>query len=552
MSTDSTHPESVHVAEQRTLDELLRFWAAQHPEASALSNAAVSAEYQLGCPAWLDYRSIEVIVDQLARRFLTHGLKPGDAIAIQLPNTAELPLAILGAMRAGLIACPVSMLWRAHEIEQALVHMPVKGIISVHEFAGYSHGDMMCALAARHVNVRFIYGVGTNLADGQTPISDLFDPTISYSTDLDIFNEFPENDLDDVALVLWTVTSDGFKPVLWSHRELIAAGLQHVLAADVTIADRLLNPYPLTNIVGITGLFVPWLLSGTHLSQRHPFDYDGFLRQLCDEEISYTALPAPIAETLLRDGALVSGELELTRLGSVGWPEANTTIAIASETPPVPVYDIRNLNDMACHITARHAGANPAALELGGVHSLDGQHGPLVLLETRVRGRIQDTGSNSRAMAGSLYIRGLSVPNSATLTQLGHISRNSSNPWVHTGIRCTLVEDAANSALCAPPHAVIYHGGTVLREEELDLLYAGYDGFDDAAVFVVDDPVMGKRILAAAVPAPGASPSLQALKSYLENRNVAPFKQPEQIVLVRQIPRDECGHVRRDALLQQI
>lgn len=544
--------QTTHADERRTLDELLRFWANQHPHALALSNPAESMELQLGSPARLDFRSAEIIVNQIAARFLSQGLTPGDAIAIQLPNTAELPLVILGALRAGLMACPMPMLWRNHEIEQAFVHLPVKGIVSVHHFAGCAHGDMMCELAARHLTVRFVYGVGNDLSDGQTPISDLFDPTISYSTGLEIFEDFPENDVEDVALALWTVTPTGLKPVLWTHRELIAAGLQHVLSAGITTEDRLLNPYPLSSIVGVASLFVPWLLSGIHLAQHHPFDYDAFLRQLGDDEITYTVLPASIAEDLLNSGHLASGMLKLTGLGAVSWPHLYDPNRTPVEALPVPVYDIQNLNDIACHITARERDANPSALELGEVQTVDGQHGPLVLLEKRIRGRIQETGSNGSAMSGSLFVRGLSVPNTVTITELGHFTRDEVNSWIDTGIKCTLTEKASDSISFCLPHTLIYHGGTILRAAELDLLYAGYEDFDDAAVFAVDDPVIGTRILAAVVATSSMSPSLQAFRDYLESRNVAPFKQPEQIVLVEEIPRDDGGHVLREALLARL
>ncbi|MGI9387617.1 MAG: AMP-binding protein [Methyloligellaceae bacterium] len=538
--------------ERRTLDELLRFWAAQHPRAPAISNAAISAELQLGSPAELDYRGADIVINQIAARFLSHGLTPGDAVAIQLPNTAELALIILGAMRAGLMACPLPFLWRAHEIEQAFERLPVKGIVSVNQFGGHAYGQMMCELAARHLAVRFIYGVGKELTDGQTPISDLLDPTISYATALQVFQDFPENDVEDVALVLWTVTPKGYKPVLWTHRELIAAGLQHVLAAQITTQDRLLNPYPLSSIVGVTGLFVPWLLSGIHLGQYQPFDYQAFVHQLADDNVTYTVVPAPIAEHLLRDHKIASGTFKLFRLGSVTWPHLKPAGEPAPDERTLPIYDIQNLNDVACLIRARNGAGDNTAIELGEIQSVDSQYGRLVLLETRMRGRLQETDTSGSAVSGSLFVKGLSVPNTVTVTNLGHFTRETVDPWIDTGIACTLTENAGVGATLLPPQALISHGGTIVRATELDTLYAAYDAFDDAAAFTIDDPVMGNRILAAAVLASDAYLSVQDFKSYLEVQKVASFKHPELIVLVDEIPRDREGHVLRDLLLARL
>jgi mycobactin salicyl-AMP ligase len=69
---------------------------------------------------------------------------------------------------------------------------------------------------------------------------------------------------------------------------------------------------------------------------------------------------------------------------------------------------------------------------------------------------------------------------------------------------------------------------------------------------VLSDPVIGDRIFAAVLPRPGEAVSLEALKDFLAGRGVAPYKFPDKLLVVKQIPRDADGRVLRDEILRQV
>ncbi|MEZ5873632.1 MAG: hypothetical protein R3D30_01995 [Hyphomicrobiales bacterium] len=46
--------------------------------------------------------------------------------------------------------------------------------------------------------------------------------------------------------------------------------------------------------------------------------------------------------------------------------------------------------------------------------------------------------------------------------------------------------------------------------------------------------------------------SLEALHRFLMERGVAPYKFPDKLLVVRDIPRDASGRILRDAILAQI
>ena len=69
---------------------------------------------------------------------------------------------------------------------------------------------------------------------------------------------------------------------------------------------------------------------------------------------------------------------------------------------------------------------------------------------------------------------------------------------------------------------------------------------------MLPDPLLGDRIFAAVAPKPGELISLDALIAFLQDRHVAPYKFPDKLLVVRQVPRDAQGRILRDEILKQV
>lgn len=78
-------------------------------------------------------------VDQMAAAFAAYlqyrGLKPGDRIALMMPNMLQYPVAIVGALRAGLIIVNTNPLYTPRELEFILTDSNVKAIVLAENFA---------------------------------------------------------------------------------------------------------------------------------------------------------------------------------------------------------------------------------------------------------------------------------------------------------------------------------------------------------------------------------------------------------------------------------
>jgi long-chain acyl-CoA synthetase len=86
--------------------------------------------------AKLQYSQLE----ELSRAFgawLQHkaGLVPGDRIALMMPNILQYPIALFGALRAGLVIVNTNPLYTAHELEHQLKDSGAKAIVILENFA---------------------------------------------------------------------------------------------------------------------------------------------------------------------------------------------------------------------------------------------------------------------------------------------------------------------------------------------------------------------------------------------------------------------------------
>ncbi|MCJ8275244.1 MAG: AMP-binding protein [Bdellovibrionales bacterium] len=84
----------------------------------------------------LTYSEVDRLSDYFAS-FLQNqcGLKPGDRIAIQMPNLLQFPVALFGAIKAGLIVVNTNPLYTEREMEHQFTDAGVKAVVILANFA---------------------------------------------------------------------------------------------------------------------------------------------------------------------------------------------------------------------------------------------------------------------------------------------------------------------------------------------------------------------------------------------------------------------------------
>ena len=515
-----------------TADGLLRRRARQKADAVALRDPPNRQMLDLAQPRSLTYGAANTMVDALAAVFTDLGLAPGDRIVLQLPNFVEAPLALLGAWRAGLTVAAVPMLWRASEIARVCDAVEPKALVGVSRFAGDSPAERLHGVAATRMSVRFVLGFGSDLPDG----------VVSLDTAMGAcpVSDFEPRHHAGPSLITFTARAGkALVPLFRQEDEILAQGAMAVLSLALDRSDTILNAYPFTGPIGLELGLAPWLIGGATLVQHHPFDYGVFVQQILTSDATVTAMPSAILAELGADRVLMDPQCKLRRVGRV-WspPELADPRAplnhMAMENLSRPVFDLYPLGDLASLLLRPAPAADRAALPLGPV-PIGEDGGGTVFAETKLA---EDS--------GELLLRGPVVPQGRSN---GPVARDHDG-FVATGLRGS-AEQTARLRL-KRDDALIHHCGFTIAASELDGLYQAFPGFLDAACFVLPDPIVGDRLFGAMAPSPNVPVSLEALHRFLMERGVAPYKFPDKLLVVKEIPRDAQGDIVRAEILAQV
>lgn len=543
-----------------TFSDLFEGWTTRQPEKLALVDPPNRSGITDGEPHRLSYAQLATAVHNLVCVFRSLQLERDDVIAFQLPNTVEQVVVVLAAVECGLIVSPLPLLWREHEFRSALPLIGPKVLLTASNISGRNHADLMCTAAAENMTVRAVLSFGAVVPDGVVGLDAIFSD-VEITLDADASAQTGRPSANDITTICW-VGGDTLKPcpVPRSHNQWIAAGMMNLLEADIDGSSVLLNPYPLTGLVPIGGFMLPWLLSGATLHLHHPFDLSVFVGQLESEAITVTALPPAVIDLLGEEGTFdANGPAASLKVLACVWPGPVLPKDAEEHAADllIPVIDIRTLGEMAYIARKRIAGERPAQLEHGELTYPSYRPGGAVLMQTRVKGGISNNSMAASLLTGDLMVKSPMMFDAFFPPVIDGVDEpvisKDSQGYVNTGLRCLLTGTSCPKIDIIRKNAnIIFYGGLSISANELDQIYASYQGISDAAAFTFDDPVMGERILAAIVPNPGETIDFSEFVDYLHERQVAPYKVPDRLVTVKTIPRDADGGVLRDKMLGQI
>jgi long-chain acyl-CoA synthetase len=118
-------PAEINPADLRTLKELVEKTCAEHADRVAFIQMGVQ----------LTYRQLDELSQAFAAWLQHEGFKKGDRIAIMLPNTLQYPIALFGALRAGLVVVNTNPLYTATELEYQLADSGATALLVIENFA---------------------------------------------------------------------------------------------------------------------------------------------------------------------------------------------------------------------------------------------------------------------------------------------------------------------------------------------------------------------------------------------------------------------------------
>ncbi len=250
-------------------------------------------------------------IDRLSRdfaAFLLHEfqLKKGDRIAIMLPNVLQYPIAIFGALRAGLTVVNTNPMYTARELKHQLEDSGAKAIVVLDNFAatlaeviGHTQvkhvvttgiGDMLGFPKGAIVNFVLKY-VKKMVPEYRLPGALRFCDALARGTD----KALPAISLthEDLAFLQYTGGTTGVaKGAMLTHGNLVA-NMQQAAAwvgGNVKYGDEtIITALPLYHIFALTANGLTFMKFGAmNYLITNPRDMRGFVKEL--SKVKFTAI----------------------------------------------------------------------------------------------------------------------------------------------------------------------------------------------------------------------------------------------------------------------
>jgi hypothetical protein len=484
-----------------TLDDLFRRSALRNPDALALADPPNRQNFTDGAPRRLTYAQADRAISAIAARLRRLGLQTDTIVGIQLPNTVESVLTLLGVLRAGMIAAPLPLLWRRDDLVKTLGRLGAKTLITCGHVGFVNHAELAMQAAADIFPIRYVCAFGSDLPDGITPLDDLYDEAKPDALPR-LEQEHAGNPAAHLALITWEATTDSLVPVARNHMQIIAGGLVVLLEGRFQPDATFLSALPPSSFAGVVLTLLPWLLTGGTLVLHQPFDPETLSRQL-GEGCAAAILPAPVVPRLVDAGFFKEGYAN-TVMGLWRSPERMANAPRWREKL-TGFIDVAAFGETCVIPTRRGASGKPAPIPFGAITAPRGAPGAVLVAEL------------TRTEIGTVALRGPMVPRhpfppGAERTTLPYL--RSSNGVVDTGYTCRLDRDTNTLVIAGPPAGIAGVGGYRFALRELQNLITNIDS--GGRIAALPDALSGQRLA-------GSSGDTDALRTALTKLGVNPL-----------------------------
>lgn len=549
-----------------------KIWLAAYPpgtpaEIELDERTTLVTIFEESCRRYADrpaYHNLGVILtfsdlDRLSRQFAAHlqaaGLRPGDRIALMMPNVLQYPVALFGALRAGLIVVNTNPLYTARELRHQLRDSGARAIVILENFAHV----LQEALAETEVSHVIVTGVGDlapfpkravinfvvrrvrrMVCPYQIPGAVRFRDALARGANASF--EAPPIRQDDIAFLQYTGGTTGTaKGTVLTHRNLVA-NLQQVAAfwKDVIQPgqDVVITALPLYHVFCLTcNCLVFTQHGGLNVLITNPRDIAGFVRELRKWRFTIMTGVNTLFNALLEHPDFRRIDFSSLKLAVAGGMALQPAVAerwrAVTGKPMVEGYGLTEASPVvAC---------NPReATRLGSI----GVPLPSTDVMFLHDGRME----RLPGITGELCVRGPQVMrgywNKPEETQ----EKLLPDGWLRTGDVATMDEDGY-LRIVDRVDDVINVSGFNVYPNEVESVLAEHPAVLEAGCIGVPDEHSGQAVKAVVVTREGMSVSAEELREFCRQR-LTRYKVPRYVEFRPSLPKTNVGKVLRRALAE--
>ncbi|GLO40949.1 long-chain-fatty-acid--CoA ligase [Pseudomonas putida] len=487
-------------------------------------------------------------------------LKPGDRIAVQMPNVLQYPIAVFGALRAGLIVVNTNPLYTEREMRhqfkdsgaRALVYLNMFGkrVQEVLPDTGIEYlieakmGDLLPTAKGWLVNT-VVDKLKKMVPAYHLPQAVPFKQVLRQGRELS-HKPVPLS-LDDIAVLQYTGGTTGLaKGAMLTHGNLVANMLQvlacfsqHGPDGQKLIKDGqevMIAPLPLYHIYAFTANCMCMMVTGNHnVLITNPRDISGFIKELGKWRFSALLGLNTLFVALMDHPGFRQLDFSALKVTNSG----GTALVKATAERWEALTGCRIVEGYGLTETSPVASTNPY-----------GQLARLGTVGIPVAGtafKVIDDDGNELPLGerGELCIKGPQVMKGYWQQPEATAQALDAEGWFKTGDIAVIDPDGFTRIVDRKKDMIIVSGFNVYPNEIEDVVM-GHPKVANCAAIGVPDERSGEAVKLFVVPREGGL-SVDELKAYCK-ANFTGYKVPKHIVLRESLPMTPVGKILRREL----
>ena len=537
-------PAEIDASVQPSIVAMFEATCARHPLRPAYSSFGKTLTW-----AELDRRSARFAA------FLANEWKlgKGDRLAIMLPNLLQYPIALFGALRAGLTVVNVNPLYTARELQHQLEDSGAESIVVLENFAA----TLQEAIGKTHVEHVIVTSIGDQLGFPKGPLINFavkhvkkMVPHWSLPGHLrfgDVLRrgagmQVPTVQLghDDIAFLQYTGGTTGVaKGAMLTHGNMVANTLQ--LAAWVGDLftqgeEQIITALPLYHIFSLTvNAILMAYFGGENVLITNPRDIPAFVKTLKKSHWSAITGVNTLYNALLNHPDFASVDCSRVKFALAGGMAVQRAVAERwKKATGIPLIEGYGLTETSPVVTA-----NPLDIK-----DYTGSIG-MPLPSTDVALRDDDDRDAAPGQPGELCVRGPQVTKGYWNRSEETAKVVDANGWLRTGDIARMDEKGLLYIVDRKKDMILVSGFNVYPNEIEDVV-AHHPGVLEVAAIGVPDEHSGEVVKLFVVK---KDPALTeaALKQYCHDE-LTGYKRPKYIEFRKELPKSNVGKILRREL----
>ena len=502
--------------------------------------------------AEITYADLDYLTRNFAAALQDMGLQQGDRIALMMPNLLQYPVALFGALRAGLTVVNTNPMYTARELRHQLLDSGAKAIVVVENFASVLEsvrdevplehiittkvGDLLDFPKSTLVNFVLRY-VKKKVPAWSLPGSVKFQDILAKGIKLPLR---PVNiAFEDVAFLQYTGGTTGVaKGAMLTHRNIVANMLQARAWLNQLGDSReiIITALPLYHIFALTANCLTFLyLGGSNIlitdprnmpafikeMGRHPFTaitgvntlFNGMLHTEGFAELDFSTLKMTLA-----------GGMALQRAVAEQWKEVTACTNVEAygltETSPAACINPVTLEDYNCFIGL------PISSTDGAIKDDEGRFLPV-------------------GEVGELCIRGPQVMKGYWQRPNATDEVLDADGWLHTGDIACMTADGYFKIVDRKKDMILVSGFNVYPNEVEDVVAMHPKVLEVAAIGVPDEK--SGEVVSLFVVKKDPSLSKDEVIAFCKE-NLTGYKRPRYLEFRDDLPKSNVGKILRREL----